>query len=237
MISITPQFNFDNDTMALDDAEAEKAMEDKGFQFEEGRRELKILNAYFNGPASGDPTWHKIVLELGTGEDNDNRSIRAYPMVPTTGNIMYQKAGGKPTIFVWKKLFVPLFTALGETPKPSTLSTIVNKYLSKTKNIEIKAYEDGVEVENTVPQLTSLIGKTVDITIGYEGYYIKEQDNGEFAIFRNGKVVEKEGVKLIGETYTDCQSLAIEHELIISRLNVTTFHPKKVSPVNDFSNL
>lgn len=231
MSSFVPNFDLSGGSV-MSDAEFDKELEKdskRGSRFQAGHYELEIKNAYFDGVAN-DPNWVKVKLELG----DDDKSIKHTIMMPTTLNHMYQKPGGKPTLFVWSKMFSPLFQAIGEQPKPSTLAKIVSKYTKNLKEVDAEVWEDGSLTEKKVSQLAELVGKTVELELGYDGPYIKKKDETEqFAIYKNDRQMEIEGELLEGESFEDCIGLAVEHDLKIARLGVLKFYAKQMSEQSD----
>lgn len=232
-----PKFVTDKSSLAyVDDnaVEEQERKENGGKRFTPGKYEVVINNAYFSGVAN-DPNWYKFVVEFGTGVEGDEKSIRSYHMTPLNQNINYQKPGGKRTLFCWKTMFSPLFVGIGETAKQSTLADLQKRYFSTLNEVEVDMFDEGEGkmVPTKVPQISNLVGKKLEVVIGYEGAYV-EREGDEFAVKKNGQIVEKDGSPLIGESFDECQVLAMEHDIELTNISVLKILPGKVevlSPV------
>lgn len=238
-----PEFNLDTTTAAfLTDDEESKEIEKGGKWFEPGHYDLVISSARFTKPTA-DSNWYGFVVELTTGVEGDERSIRSYHMIPLSQNIMYQKPGGKPTIFCWSKMTRPFLLGIGEDAKQSTIAKILSKYFAGdgcTSLIKFETWDDstGGVVEQEGYQLNKLIGKRLEVDLGYEGAYIgRREEFDDYAIFKGNKVVSKEGKELIGDSFDECIILAEEFDINLTRLSVVKIYPKKIQSTSQLDNL
>lgn len=231
-----PVFNFTDDTKDFDNDQqlddAEKATEKR---FAPGQYELKIMDAYWSGPAN-DPTWFKLKVVYGTGIEDDVRRIVDTVHIPTTLGLKYQKPGGKPGLWVWSNLCAPFLKAVDGVAKQSTLKSTLEKYFSKTKDVVVSIYDKdvGERVEHTVAQVPALLGKVVELKIGYKGYYCDRiADSEQWGIFLKGNLVTKtdeetgESVELVGDDRDDIAVLAQDYEIELTNLGIVKYFAKK----------
>jgi len=235
-MSAAPSFTCNPDSMVYKtDEEATTSESKSNSRFESGHYDLTIIGARFDGPAA-DPLWTKFMLELGTGVEGDERTIRSYHMIPIEQRILYQKPGGKETQYCWTKMFKPLMLALGETPQQSTLWDLQVKYFSKTTVVKYEKYDYDTKgiIEFEAPRIDLLLGKTVEVDLGFEDANIERVgDSDDFGVFKNAKLVKKEGKELTGDSYDECVALATEFDIKISRLSVVKFFAGAPAITND----
>lgn len=154
-----PRFNFSSATIKTEDelAALEATQGKKGDKYlsKPGKYEVVIQTIEVTGPATSDPTWHKVRF---TYMDAGERTIRDTVMVPTT-DLVY---GEKKTLFPFKKL--QRFTgALG---------------------YELTASNVGEIMKTVFGQLKKLEGRPVSIEVGYQSAYIKYMGkDGEASVY------------------------------------------------------
>lgn len=161
-----PKFNFSDD-LGLTEADLEnKTNSDRKPPkiFKPGNYQLKIVHAEYTGPANNDPTWYKVRLELG---GIDTRTIRETILVPTT-KLTYNEEGSKSPQFLFIK-FRQFLRALGEDApvNKSALNKVVPKYFANLK---------------------SLVGKVVDLDIGYSGHHINYEGSSYVIVNNKGEL-------------------------------------------------
>ena len=240
-----PKFNLDKSTAAFANEEEVQAQIDKesiGNRFEQGNYELKILEARYNKTCA-DPNWMTVCLTLGTGIEGDERTINHYQLIPLTQNVKYHKPGSKKsTMFCFGKI-VEFLNGLGLPSKSTDLEKFQTKYLAGdgcTKEITYQAYdeESGEYVDTQGISFHKLVGKNIEVDLGYEGYYIKRvEDTETFAVYNNNKIVVKDSVELIGDSFDDCLALMLDNDIDpeekLTRLSVTKIHAGKVASVSN----
>lgn len=242
-----PEFNFSEDTKDFEsDEQLLESEQMKGKSFDQGHYELKIVDAYWIGPAN-DSSWYKLKVIYGTGLEGDTRTISDLVMVPTTLGLNYCKPGGKPTLLVWTNMCAPFMKALEGVAKQSNIEKILVKYFSKTENHVIEVYDRdvGEKVEKTIAKVINLVGNTIELKIGYPGYYFDRiEDSEQFGIFLKGELVTKtnqetgERVELIADSVDDVKLLAQEWDITLSYKSVVKYFPKKsVGGSDAFANL
>lgn len=242
-----PKFNLDKSTAVFaneEELQAQIDQESVGSRFEQGSHELKIIEARYNKQCA-DEGWMTICLTLGTGIEGDEREIKTYQLIPLTQRVKYKKPGGKNTMFCWGKT-VEFLNGIGEPSKQVDLDKFQTKYLAGdgcTKDIIYQKYDEIDEEFKDVEGLSfhKLIGKNIEVDLGYEGYYIKRvEDTDDFAVYKNNKIVvgEIEGkkVELIGDSYQDCQALMMNADIDtekLTNLSVTKIHAGRVATVTN----
>lgn len=223
-------------------------------KFNPGKYDLKILTAYYSG-ALIDPTWGKIKVVLGSGEEGDERTITSTICIPLTASFKYVKPGAKPNNsdrMAYLSAF-PFFGALGEIRFTGTngsrqdLISAVQKALSSCKKGEAEVFdaELGQKVPKTVPLIKSLIGKTVSVQLGFEGkYYHRDEDTGLWGMYEKGTILPNplNGQPATGETFDDVKLIAIENEWKETYISVLKYFtkPKAVTTVevnDDFNDI
>lgn len=232
-----PSFNLNKSTDAFETDEELIAAEEQVNSpryFEPGRYDLQISEARFTRPCA-DPQWYGFQVTLKTGNDDDQREIRSFHQVPTCNRPYYQKPGGKKTLFVWTNSFKPFMEGLGEVVKQSTLIPLLQRYFVgdavEKSTCMVYDQDQRKKVETPCISLKKLVGRKLTVDIGYPGVYIdKVPGSEEYGLFKNGVIVVKEGVELKAEDRAECQLLATEHDITITRLEILKIIPGTYVP-------
>jgi len=233
-----PVFNLDPSTATFktdDELTAAIASESTGKRFKEGNYSLVIKEARYNRKCA-DETWMTVKIVLGTDVKGDEREISLYQLFPLTQRIEYKKpTSEKSTLFCWKKA-AEFIRGIGEVASSTALVGFLTKYLAGPGVAEPITYEgynrDTEEVETMNGfRFKNFIGKTLDVSLGYEGGHIAQNDEGQYALIKDGKVVVKNDVEIVGDSYDECQAIMIDNDMEpsehISSLSVLAILPKK----------
>ena len=200
-----PKFDFSQ--MDVTDEEVQKASEKSSPKFFfPGNYDLKIKSATIGKQNVNDPTWFSVQLTLG---GIDEREIRTFLMVPTK-TAKFNKPGLKNPLFLYIK-FVAFMAGIGQQISVKTLKTVVPKVLG---------------------DLNNLIGKAVNVDIGYDGYYIGRTADKTFTIMeKSGKVLKESGEYADRDgAIADAAELGIN---IKSFPEVLKFNPTEAQPEED----
>lgn len=249
---VLPTFDMDTSTSSFandDEVQAQITKESIGKKFKQGHHELKIIGARYNKKCT-DSAWMSICITLGTGVEGDERETKIYPLIPLTQEIKYQKPGGKPTMFCWSQT-VNFLNGIGVSSKFSDLSKFQKKFLAGedcTKPITYQGFSEEEDSYVDMPGFSyhKLVGKPIEVELGYEGYYISRiDDSDDFAVYLKGKVVtmvRKNGdkVELIGDSYNECLMHCTDFDIEdkLTRLEVRKIYAGKPQEDNsDLANL
>lgn len=141
-----PRFDFKGCSIK-DDAQLQEELDKAGGEgkfFREGKHDVVIKSAEYQGQQAKDPTWGKLALTLqGTGD----KEIKSWVYFPTS-EITY---GGKPGLFMFGKVQA-FCAALGEDLKASNLESALKKVFAKPEK---------------------LAGRPLSIRVGYERSHAK----------------------------------------------------------------
>jgi hypothetical protein len=175
-----PKFNLKADISEAQLQELEtKAAQGTPKFFKPGNYDLKIVNAAYHKTSETDPTWIVVLVELG---GIDERKIKTFIMVPTK-SLRYNKPGIKDPMVLTYKLR-QIIKGLGEDNSVESLAETV-----------AKLFQDP----------SALVGRVVNVDIGYQGHYVDRVGDGEFKIFeRSGKEFKPDGAESV--TYPDRDS-------------------------------
>lgn len=173
--------------------------------FKPGNYDLKVTHAALHKVSDTDPTWQVVLVELG---GIDDRKIKTFIMVPTK-NLRYNKPGIKDPLVLAYKLR-QIIKAFGEDSSMEALGKSVPKL-----------FQDP----------SALIGKVVNVDIGYQGYYVDRVGDGQFKLFeKDGREFKPEGGE--AAVYPDRDSAiadAASYNIIPKGFaEVTRFNPAKV---------
>jgi hypothetical protein len=152
-----PKFNFG--TIDVTDAEVEAAVAPRSNSkfFEPGNYTVKVTKAELGNANASDPTWYNVKLELG---GIDERTIRTNLMIPTS-DIRFNKPDTKNPLFLFAKL-KEFLVGIGESGDTADVKKVLPKLFSK---------------------LDKLVGRELNVDIGYKGYYIGYVGQKQFKIF------------------------------------------------------
>jgi hypothetical protein len=170
-MSTAPKFNFSN--LDITEEEFKAAEEKKNYTpkfFSPGNYKLKIVGAEFNKISEADPTWFSVKITFG---DTTGRTLKYYLSVPTS-KIKYNEGKSKYPTFLFAQ-FKQFMAALGE-------EVTINKESLKA----IPKYFNDCSV---------LVGKVVDVDVGYKGPYIKYISKDEYQIIeRDGPMKDGDAI-------------------------------------------
>lgn len=115
----------------------------------------------------GDETWVNVKVTLTS---TDGRSIDHWLQVPTT-KVTF---GPKDTLNVYKK-FQQFLYGIGESGAIKELNKLLNKYFADP---------------------AKLVGKKVNVDLGYEGPHVVNQGDG-YVVMVKGKALQEDGVDVV----------------------------------------
>ncbi len=163
-----PKFNLKADISEEQFKQLEAKASQGGKFFKPGNYDLKIITAALHGNSKGDETWLVYLLELG---GIDDRKIKYFLSAPTT-SIRYNKPGIKDPLVLTYKLR-QFLSSLGED-----------------NSIEVL----GSTLKNLFEDPSVLVGRVLNVDIGYTDYYIDRIEDGQFKIFeKSGKEFRPNG--------------------------------------------
>jgi hypothetical protein len=193
-MSTAPKFNFS--TLDITEEEFKAAEEKKTYTpkfFEPGNYKLKITAAEFNKISETDPTWFSVKI---TFSDASGRTIRHFLSVPTS-KIRFNEGKSKYPTFMFSQ-FKQFMAALGE-------EVTVNK---ESLRAIPKYFKD----------CSVLVGKVVDVDIGYKGPYVKYISKDEY------QIIERDGPMKEGDSIATFPTRdAAEAEAAARDLKITKF--------------
>lgn len=156
-MSTMPTYNFKSDITDADlDVEIAKTKSSGGKSLKPGNHDLTILSAVFHKMSDGDPSWAGYKVELG----RDEKTIRTYLMIPTAGP-RYNKPGIKNPMIMYVKLMEFLDAAGLKTEQEIIGKVLGQLYANPSK----------------------LVGKVVNVDIGYKGPYVGYVGENQFKLF------------------------------------------------------
>ncbi len=156
-MSAAPVFNFKQLDLTEEEFQAERGNKGKPKKFfDQGNYDLKIITSEYHKPMDKEPTWFGVKLKLG---GIDERVVYSYLIVPTS-KIKY--GNSKHPTFMYAK-FKEFMASIGEevTIESGVLSAIVPKYFK---------------------DCSKLIGKVVNVDLGYEGAYVQYNDQESYSV-------------------------------------------------------
>lgn len=207
-----PVFKF-NKADVITAEELEKAKTDSAGggvkRLKPGNHDLKVISATAHKQNANDPTWYSYKVVLANAEGTE---MVHYAMVPTVSP-RFNKVGGKSPLFLFMKL-VEFVNAVGENLPPNDLS-IIGKLFGEGK----------------------LVGKTLNVDLGYEGEHIRMVERGAY------QIVDKKDQPVIfagndaAITYPDYESArgdALNNDINLTNLGIVKLHqPKKAAKASE----
>lgn len=168
-----------------------------GKMYRPGTYDLIIKEASWHKANQHDPSWFGLQLVLG--DNVSERKIRQYVSVPTK-SVRYNKPGIKNplSLFIMFREFVE---ALGMTAQVDEVPELLKTVFSDLQG--------------------ELVGRSINVTIGYKGPYIERLSQTEFKVLdKDGRDYKLEGVE--GVTFPNRESaiaeLMLKHNLDLSRV-------------------
>jgi hypothetical protein len=200
-----PVFKFNkSDVVSVEEFEKAKADIENGGKkrLEVGNHDLKVVSLHANSQNATDPSWYSYKITLA---DSEGREIRHYAMIPTK-SARFEKEGSKQPYFLFIQL-QKLLNAFGIQLSPNDLSPLA-KLIGEDK----------------------LVGKTVNVDVGYDGPHVKMLEKGVYTIVdkNDQQLRDEEGETLTYPDFDSAKGDSLNRNIKLAFLSILKFNqPKK----------
>lgn len=189
--------------------EVEKEL-NKGKGFDPGTYDVEVTNVeYHKNAVSGsiysdkDPTWVNAKITLSNGA----QSKTVFLLVPTQ-KITFNETNSKAPTYVFQ-LFRQFMNGIGETVESNAagLQAVVPKYFGNLARTPLK-------------------GKMMRVVIGFNGNYVKRENDSEF------KICDRDGKQIVDSIFTSAEEAlmyASEKDIRLVKNKDGKFYPEILS--------